>query len=87
MMKGMPLCHKLWEPSSALEWKWVVQMSSGVESKGLPMWLVAVGLIRPFSLLVSHILIGECVPNTYLTIAQIWRESLGFPPIVGLRIP
>ena len=33
MMKGMPLCHKLWEPLSALEWKWVVQISSGVESK------------------------------------------------------
>ncbi len=33
MMKGMLLRHKLWEPSSALEWKWVVQMSSGVESK------------------------------------------------------
>ena len=33
MMKGMPRCHKLWEPLSALEWKWVVQISSGVESK------------------------------------------------------
>ena len=30
---------------------------------------------------------AQRVPNTYLRIVPIWRESLGFPPIVGLRIP
>jgi hypothetical protein len=40
----------------------------------------------PFSLLVSTVLIGECVPNTYLRIVQKWWESIGVPPLFILLV-